>query len=300
MPAKTTAKLVERWQQNWGLTSEILGLTAPSLADDERARRWFGRYQRLTMPPGAAVVMYRWVLSTDVRDVLPTISVPTLVLHRRDARHHRVDFGRHVAEHIPTARLVELPGADTFPYHAGDVERILAAIEVFLTGTQRSASSTRRLATVLMSDIVGSTALASRLGDVRWREVLADHDNIIRDALARFRGDELTHTGDGIVASFDGPTRAVTCAQYIVEALAGLGLTVRIGLHAGEIEIGPQGTTGLAMHIAARVMEHAGDGGIIASRTVKDLVFGSCFRFLERGEHELRGVPGAWALFEVA
>lgn len=300
MPQETTVKLVERWQQNWGITSEILGLTAPSLADDERARRWFARYQRLAMPPGAAVVLYRWVLALDVRDVLPNISVPTLVLHRRDARHHRIAFGRYVAERIHDARLVELDGADTFPFHAGDIEPLLSTIEVFLTGTRHTPSSSRRLATVLMSDIVGSTTLVAELGDARWRERLHDHDAVVRGAIARFRGDELVHTGDGVVASFDGPTRAVTCARYIAEALADLGLTVRIGIHAGEIEVGPHGTTGLAMHIAARVMAVAGDGGIVVSRTVRDLVFGSGVTFIERGEHPLRGIPGTWSLFEVA
>jgi class 3 adenylate cyclase len=300
MPATTTAKLLDRWRQNWGVTSEILGLTAPSLADDERARRWFARYQRLAMPPGTAFVMYRWVLSLDVRNVLPTISVPTLVLHRRDARHHRIAFGRYVAEHIPDARFVELEGVDTFPFHAGDVEPALSAIEVFFTGTKRHASTSRRLATVLMSDIVGSTALASRLGDVRWRELLSDHDSVVRDALARFQGDELSHTGDGMVASFDGPTRAVACAQHVNETLADLGLEVRIGLHAGEIEIGPEGTTGVAIHIASRVMEFAHDGGIVASGTVRDLVFGSGVQFIERGEHVLRGIPGTWPLFTIA
>jgi class 3 adenylate cyclase len=299
MPEPTTAKLLARWRQNWGITAEILGLTAPSLADDEHARRWFGRYQRLAMPPGVAAEMYRWVLALDVRDVLPNIAVPTLVLHRRDARHHRIAFGRYLAAHIPDARFLELEGLDTFPFHAGDTEPLLSAVEVFLTGTDRPPSPSRRLATVLMSDIVGSTALASRLGDRRWRDVLQDHDSVVRNAIARFRGEELLHTGDGIVAGFDGPTRAVTCAQHIVGALAERDLDVRIGLHAGEIEVGPHGTTGLAMHIAARVMAVAATGGILASRTVKDLVFGSGVTFVDRGEHELKGVPGTWPLFEV-
>lgn len=300
MPAETTTKLIERWQQNWGFTAEILSLTAPSLADDERARRWFTRYQRLAMPPGVAVVMFRWVLALDVRAVLPSISAPTLVLHRRDARHHRLAFGRYLAEHIPNARFVELDGADTLPFHAGDTEPLLTAIEMFLTGTGHRPTVTRRLATVLMSDIVGSTSLASELGDARWRKLLHVHDSIVREAIARFHGDELLHTGDGIVASFDGPTRAVTCAQFMVDGLAEVGLAVRIGLHAGELETGPDGTTGLALHIAARVMAVAGKGGIIVSRTVKDLVFGSDVSFVDRGDHELRGVPGTWSLFAVA
>lgn len=300
MPAATTEKLIDRWEQNWGHTAEILGLTAPSLADDEQARRWFLRYQRLAMPPGAAVAMYRWVVSLDVRDVLPTITVPTLVVHRRDARHHRIAFGRYLAEHIPNARLVELEGADTLPYHAGDVGPLLSAVEVFLTGAEHAPSPRRRLATVMMTDIVGSTAIASRLGDARWHALIADHDAVVRGALARFRGEELMHTGDGIVASFDGPTRAVMCAQHTIDALADLGLRARIGLHTGEIEVGPDATTGLAIHLASRAMGVAASGGIVASRTVRDLTFGSGIAFRDLGEHQLKGVPDTWRLYEVA
>lgn len=300
MPAATTEKLLTRWEENWGRTAEFLPLTAPTLADDEQVRRWFVRYQRLAMPPGAALVMYRWVLAVDVRRVLPSISAPTLVLHRRRARHHRVAFGRHLAEHIPHARLVELEGADTFPFHAGDVEPVLSAIEVFLTGTRHISTPRRRLATVMISDIVDSTAIASRVGDARWRKLIGDHDTVVRRAIAHFRGDELAHTGDGIVAGFDGPTRAVLCAQHIAQALADLGLKVRIGLHAGEIEVGPDGTRGLAIHLASRVMSAAAAGGIIVSRTVKDLTFGSDIAFEDLGEHHLKGVPGAWKLYKVA
>jgi pimeloyl-ACP methyl ester carboxylesterase len=300
MPPETIAKLVRRWQENWGLTAEILGLTAPSIADDERARRWFTRYQRLAMPPGAAAVMYRWVLGVDVRSVLASIRMPTLVLHRRDARHHRVGFGRYLAEHLPQADLVELPGADTFPFHAGDIEPLLARVEEFLTGTTHAASSRRRLATVLISDIVDSTALVSRLGDSRWRALRRDHDTVVRGTLARFRGEEIAHTGDGVVALFDGPTRALRCAQVMVGALADLGLTVRVGLHAGEVEAGPDGTSGVAIHIAARIMALAATGGILVSQTVRDLVFGSDVTLVERGEHALRGVPGRWLVYAVA
>lgn len=299
MPAATTEKLIGRSEQNWGYTAEILGLTAPSLADDEQARRWFLRYQRLAMPPGAAAVMYRWVVSLDVRDVLPAITAPTLVLHRRDARHHRIAFGRYLAEHIAHAQLVELEGADTFPYHAGDVGPLLSAIEVFLTGAKHPTSPRRRLATVMMTDIVGSTAMASRLGDARWHELLADHDAVVRGSIARFRGEELVHTGDGVVASFDGPTRAVMCAQHTIDALADLGLRARIGLHTGEIEVGPDATTGVAIHLASRAMTVATSGGIVASRTVRDLTFGSGIAFRDLGEHQLKGVPDTWRLYEV-
>ena len=300
MPSHTTEKLIRRWQENWGFTAEILSMTGPSVADDEQARRWFLRAQRLAMPPGAAAVMFRWNTAVDVRGVLSTIRAPTLVLHRRDARHHRVAFGRYLAEHIPGARLVELEGADTLPFHVGDLDPLLSAIEVFLVGTEHPPAGHRRLTTILMSDIVGSTELASGLGDARWRNRLRDHDRVVRGALARFRGEELVHTGDGVVASFDGPTRAVTCAQHLVHALADLGLTVRVGLHTGEIEVGPGGTTGLAIHLASRVMSVATDGGIVASSTVKDLVFGSGIGFVPLGEHRLKGVPGSWTLYHVA
>jgi class 3 adenylate cyclase len=300
MPDETTEKLIRRWQEHWGFTAEIIALTAPSLADDTHARRWFQRAQRLAMPPGAAAVMFRWITAVDVREVLPSIGAPTLVLHRREARHHRIAFGHYLAEHIPGARLVELDGADTLPFHAGDVEPLLGEIERFLTGTDHSPPTRRRLSTILISDVVDSTRRASELGDARWRELLHDHDRVVRSALARFRGEELAHTGDGIVASFDGPTRAVTCAQHLLDTLAALGLTVRIGLHTGEIEVGADGVTGLAIHLASRVMAAAPDGGIVASSTVKDLVFGSGIEFTSLGERELKGVPGTWALYRVA
>jgi class 3 adenylate cyclase len=299
MPEETTERLIRRWYENWGFTADILSLTAPSLADDEQARTWFLRYQRLSMPPGAAVVMYRWVTTLDVRGILPSIVAPTLVLHRRDARHHRVAFGRYLADHIPGARFVELEGADTVPFHAGDLGPLLSAIEVFLTGTEHASAPTRRLVTVLMSDIVGSTALASELGDARWHELRRSHDDVVRGALARFRGEELAHTGDGIVAAFDGPTRAVRCAQHLVDALADLGLTVRVGLHTGEVEEHPDGLTGLAIHLAARVMATAVDGGIVVTQTVKDLTYGSTIDYRDLGEHHLKGFPAPWTLHRV-
>jgi class 3 adenylate cyclase len=299
MPARTVEKLIRRWKENWGFTAEIMAMTAPSWADDQQIRSWFRRYQRLAMPPGAASVMFRWVTALDVRDVLPSISVPTLVLHRRDARHHRVAFGRYLAEHISGARFIELEGAETLPFHAGHTGPLLAEIELFLTGTQHRSSDSRRLATVLISDIVGSTTSAAELGDTRWRERMREHDRVVRSALARFRGEEVVHTGDGIVATFDGPTRAVTCAQRITDLVAALGLTVRVGLHTGEIEVGPEGVRGLAIHLASRVMATAAEGGIVVSGTVKDLVFGSGIMFDDLGEQALRGVPGTWRLYRV-
>jgi class 3 adenylate cyclase len=299
MPDATTEKLIRRWKENWGFTAEILSVTAPSLVDDEEARRWFLRAQRLAMPPGAAAIMYRWVTALDVRHVLPNISAPTLVLHRRDARHHRIAFGRYLGDHIPGARFVELAGGDTFPFHAGDTGPLLTCIEDFLVGTT-NVPTRRRLSTILMSDIVGSTRAAARLGDARWRDLLADHDRVARGAVSRFGGTELSHTGDGIVASFDGPTRAVSAARQLYEGVADLGLTVRVGVHTGEIEATEGRVTGLAIHVAARVMAAAPDGGVVVSQTVKDLIFGSGIDLEPMGEHELAGVPGSWALHRVA
>jgi class 3 adenylate cyclase len=299
MPADTTEKLLERWSENWGVTAEILALTAPSLADDAPMRRWFQAAQRLAMPPGPAAALYRWVTAVDVRQVLGSIRAPTLVLHRREARHHRLAFGRYLADTIPDAHLVELPGADTLPFHAGNVDPLLHEVERFLVGAERPPTSRRRLTTILMSDVVDSTRRAAALGDARWRMLMAEHDRLARELLDRFRGEELAHTGDGIVASFDGPSRAVTCAQLLERTVRDRGLTVRIGLHTGEVEVGPGGVTGLAIHLASRVMAVAETGGIIASRTVKDLAFGSGVRFDELGEFELRGVPDVWTLYRV-
>ncbi len=300
MPDETTEKLIRRWQEHWGYTTEILSLSGPSLANDEPARRWFLRMQRLAMPPGAAAVMFRWVTALDVRAVLPSITVPTLILHRRDARHHRVAFGRYLAEHLPSARLVELDGADTLPFFAGDSEPLLDEIERFLVGAPTATAGHRRLVTILISDVVGSTELAASVGDARWRQMLRDHDAVARGAIARFRGEELSHTGDGIVAAFDGPTRAVSCALHLRAALADLGLNVRVGAHTGEVEIGPDGASGLAIHLASRLLSLAPEGGVVVSRTVRDLAFGSNLGFLPLGTHLLKGVPDRWELYRVA
>jgi class 3 adenylate cyclase len=300
MPEQTRAKLVDRYEQNWGATSEILDLTGPSLANDPRFRAWFTRYQRLAMPRGAATALYGWVTQLDVRSVLPSIRVPTLVLHRVDARHHRVAFGRYLAAHIPGAKLVELPGADTFPFHAGDFGPLLDEVERFITGKVSQPILSRQLATILVTDIVDSTRVASELGDRPWGELIGVHDEIVRELVADYRGTYVESTGDGAIALFDGPARAVTCAARLVEALwSRLGLTVRAGLHTGEIERTGNDLRGIAVPLATRVMAVAAKGGILVSGTVKDLVVGSGIEFAERGEHELKGVPGRWGLFEV-
>jgi class 3 adenylate cyclase/pimeloyl-ACP methyl ester carboxylesterase len=300
MPEPTAAKLVERYEQHWGVTAEILDLAAPSVAGDPRFRAWFTRYQRLSMSRGAATAMYRWVTQIDVRSVLGSIRVPTLVLQRSGARHHRAAFGRYLAEQIPGARYVELPGVDTSPFHAGDPAPLLDELEEFLTGTRaRAVRDRRQLATILFTDIVGSTRLAAERGDAAWTELIHRHDDVVRTELARHRGRELSHTGDGFLALFDGPARGVICAARIAAALRELGISVRAGLHTGEVELVDGGARGLAVHLAARVAAAAGEGVILTSGTVRDLVIGSGIEFADRGEHELRGVPGGWRLYSV-
>lgn len=299
MPDSTTEKLVDRYEQNWGVTAEMLALTAPSVAHDAEFRDWFVRYQRLAMPRGAATVTYRWVTEIDVRAVLPSIRVPTLVVHRAGARHHRADFGRYLAEHIPGARYLELPGADTYPLQAGDFETLLGHVEEFLTGARAGPVSDRMLATILFTDIVGSTDLAARRGDAAWGEIIRRHDEIVRALLRTYRGREMRQTGDGFLAIFDGPARAVACAARIREALARDGIEVRVGLHTGEIELSGDQIAGLAVHVAARVMEKAGAGRIFVSATVKDLILGSGIVLEAGGGHRLKGVPDEWALYEV-
>ena len=300
MPEATVAKLVDRYEQHWGVTGEIVDLTAPSLAHDPRFRAWFTRYQRLAMSRGAATTMYRWVTQLDVRAVLPSIRVPTLVLHRTGGRHHRVAFGRYLAEQIPGAKLVELPGADTFPFHAGDFAPLLDEVEEFLTGRVSRPLLSRQLATILVTDIVDSTRRATELGDRLWAELAGAHHEIVQRLVGDYRGTYVDSTGDGALAIFDGPARAVTCAARLAETLRDeLGLTIRAGLHTGEVERSGGEVRGVAVHLAARVMAAAADGGVLVSGTVKDLVVGSGIEFADRGVHELKGVPGRWSLFEV-
>jgi class 3 adenylate cyclase len=300
MPRDTWARLVDRFEQHWGVTADILDLTAPSVAHDPEFRRWFTRYQRLAMPRGAAATQYRWITQIDVRAVLPSIRVPTLVIGRGGARHHRPEFSRHLAQHIPGARYVELPGFDTYPFQAGDTSALLGHVEEFLTGTRGASIGRERvLATVLMTDIVESTRRAAELGDARWRQLRAAHDRTVREHLSSFRGREIDHAGDGFLATFDGPARAVTCADRLAQALQGLGIPVRTGIHTGEVEVSGNGLTGLALHIAARVMAQAEPGRTCVSATVRDLVAGSGIDFSALGERELKGVPGKWPLFAV-
>jgi class 3 adenylate cyclase/pimeloyl-ACP methyl ester carboxylesterase len=278
---------------------QMLDLFAPSLASDEGLRRAWSRYERLATSPGMAIATLRLVYGSDVRSVLPTIRVPTLVVHRAGAREISAAHGRYLADHIPGARYVELPGADNFIW-AGDQDAILDEIQDFVTGVRPVPTPRRALATVLFTDIVDSTRKAAEMGDHSWRRLLAEHFVITRRQLDRFDGHQVKSVGDGVLATFDGPARAVRCAAAIRDGVAELGLDLRAGLHTGEIELQQADIAGLAVHIGARICALAAVGEILVSSTVKDLVVGSGLEFEDRGSRELKGVPGAWRVFAFA
>jgi class 3 adenylate cyclase len=235
----------------------------------------------------------------DIRDILPNIQAPTLVIHRTDHPAVPIDGARYLAEHIPGARFVELPGTDALPYTPTGGDDVLDEVEEFLTGVRPGTPSDRVLATVLFTDIVDSTKRASDLGDAAWRELLDRHDATVRRQLDRYRGTEVKTVGDGFLATFDGPARAIQCALAVRENLQPLGLDVRAGIHTGEIERRGDDVGGIAVHIGARVAALAGAGEVLASSTVKDLVVGSGIPFENRGSHALKGVPDEWRLFAV-
>jgi class 3 adenylate cyclase len=268
------------------------------LAGDARLRQAWSRYERQTASPGSTVAIVRLIYESDLRPSLAAIRAPTLVIHRSEARGFRVEHGRYLADHIAGATLVELPGIDSLIW-AGDQDAVVAEIVAFLTGVRPVPQPDRILATILFTDIVGSTRLAAELGDAAWRALLAEHHRTARRLLERYGGREVKTTGDGILATFDAPARAIRCALALREPLGALGLAIRAGLHIGEIEISSDDISGLAVHIAARVGALAGDGEVVVSRTLKDLVIGSGLSFRDRGEHSLKGVPGDWQLSAV-
>lgn len=291
------AEAVHRVQEaarNWG-DGSTLALLAP---DADATADQFGALERAGASPRMARELISMWLKTDVRGVLPTITVPTLVLHRSDEI-FPVEAAREIAAQIPGAKLVELPGRDHMPWF-GDAEAYVSEIEEFLTGTRSRRSADRVLATVLMTDMVGSTARAAAIGDTAWRDIVARHDDFVRSQLRRFDGREVKHTGDGFLATFDGPARAIRCARVIVEAAPNeLGIGIRAGVHTGEVEIVGTDLRGVAVHIAARVCAQANAGEVLVSGTVKELVLGSGLEFDDRGEHSLKGVPGEWRLYAV-
>jgi class 3 adenylate cyclase len=288
---------LRRTRETWG-TGGIADVFSLSASSDERYRQWWARYQRMGASPGRSTAMARIVFGVDVRKVLSAIHVPTLVIHRKDFRFFPVELGRYLADHIANAKYAEFPGADGFIY-LGDTDAVLSEIEEFVTGTRRAPEADRVLATILLTDMVGSTDRAARLGDHRWRAILDSHDEIVRGQLEQFRGRLHRATGDGMLASFDGPARGVRCAQALRDLLHETGTDIRSGLHTGEIEIRGDEIGGIAVHIAARISARAESGEILCSSTVKDLVTGSDLAFVDRGRHELKGVPQEWQIYAV-
>lgn len=297
-PAELRDDLVDYAVRTWGdPESERFDLLLPGEGRDELRRR-AARMERLAMGPGAVRPFVEMVFDIDIRPVLPAIQAPTLVMHRADDRFVPVEAGRYLAAHIDGARYVELTGEDHF-WFLGDFDPVLDEIAEFVTGTRPAAEPDRVLVTLLFTDIVGSTELAGRLGDQRWRSLLDRHDATVRRQLERFRGKEIKTVGDGFLATFDGPARAIRCACAIRDAVRGLDLEVRAGLHTGEVELRGEDIGGIAVHVAQRVSGLARPGEVLVSRTVVDLVAGSPIRFSEGHDHELKGVTGTWQLFAV-
>ena len=280
---------------HWGQGASV-EFAAPSQADNPDTRAFFGRLERSTASPGMLRSLVQMFLDIDVRDVVPTVHVPALVLHRRHDQLVNIGNGRWLAEHLPDARLVELPGEDHNPWYQ-DADITIGEIQKFLTGTRTSVEAERTLATVLFTDVVDSTRTAAELGDERWRQLLERHHRIVREAIVGFGGREVKSIGDGFMATFDGPARAIRCARAIVESSADAGLRVRVGVHTGECEIMGDDIGGIAVHIAARVSALAEPSEVLVSRTVKDLVAGSGIDFADRGTHTLKGVPDTWQLY---
>ncbi|HEY7560821.1 MAG TPA: adenylate/guanylate cyclase domain-containing protein [Gaiellaceae bacterium] len=284
----------EEVERTWGEESDLPTM-APSA--DAALRRWWSTRARASASPGAARDLILMNSEIDVREVLPAVRVPTLILHRRGDLDSSPEEGRYLAKRIPGARFVELDGLDHVPWI--DPDQIVDEVEEFLTGGRPGPAPDRVLATVLFTDVVDSTGRAAELGDRRWRELLGRYHALVRAELARFGGVEVDKAGDGTLARFDGPARAVRAALAIVEAVREIGLEVRAGVHTGELELTADGVAGIAVHIGARIAGEAGAGEVLASSTVKDLVFGSGLDFEERGAVELRGVPGSWHLYAV-
>jgi class 3 adenylate cyclase len=280
-------------------TGENLVFFAPSRADDRQFRQWWGRCERLANGPAGAGLYWRELARRDLRSVLPALRMPTLVLHRRGDLFCRVEHGRYLAANIAGATFKEVDGEDHL-FFVGDAGRLLDEIELFLTGATESSDTDRMLASVLFTDIVASTDRAVQLGDRHWRQLLDRHDDLAHGVVGRFRGRVVKTTGDGVLATFDGPARAIRCACVLRDEARSLGLELRSGIHTGEIERRGDDVGGIAVHLASRVQSKAAPGEVVVSRTVTDLVAGSGIRFDDRGEHHLKGIPGPWRLFSVA
>jgi class 3 adenylate cyclase/pimeloyl-ACP methyl ester carboxylesterase len=296
-PEEHHARSRERLRRHWGEGTEI-DYFAPSLVGDPDSESFWGRYQRQSASPTAAVALTQMATEMDVRDLLPSVRVPTLILHRTDDQVTRIGCARYLAAHIRGAQLVELPGADHW-WFAGDSDALIDEIGHFLTGELPERQPDRVLSTVMFTDIVGSTQRAADVGDARWRELLQSHEDATRREVARHRGQMVKTLGDGALATFDGPARAVRCACAVRDAVRRLGLELRAGVHTGEVERMGDDVGGLAVHLGARVGSMAGAGEVLASQTVRDLVVGSGIEWDDRGAHALKGVPGEWRIYAV-
>jgi class 3 adenylate cyclase/pimeloyl-ACP methyl ester carboxylesterase len=275
---------------------DVLGIIAPTVARDDAFRTWWDHAGNRAASPSMARAVSRVVAEGDVRDVLPRISAPTLILQRDSVKFIPAQNGRFLAQQIAGSRYIELPGEDSL-YWVGDAGPMLDEIEEFITGVRGGSDAERVLTTIMFTDIVGSTQRAAALGDDRWRDLLDNHDAIVRHELGRFSGREVNTAGDGFVATFISPSAALACADDIVEAVRVLGIEVRVGIHAGEVEVRGGDVAGMAVHIGARVAGLAGPSEVLVSSTVRDIVTGSRRRFADRGEHQLKGVPGQWRLY---
>lgn len=297
-PPEAEAAVLGFMEENWG-TGRVLGSFNPGMAEGPHALDWLARLERASNGPRRAVLRQQWIFNIDVRDVLSSIVAPTLVIHNRDDGYARAGHGRFLAENIAGAELCELPGADHSPMTSAQADAMMDAIEEFVTGAKPAPSSSRSLMTVAFTDIIDSTRLAAEIGDRRWRRLLETHESVARREVDLANGRLIKFTGDGLVATFDGPARAVRCMRTLGAALAPVGLPIRAGVHTGEVEQIGDDIGGLAVHIAARIAALAGADEILTSSTVRDLVAGSGLEFDDRGDHRLKGVPGAWRLLAV-
>jgi pimeloyl-ACP methyl ester carboxylesterase/class 3 adenylate cyclase len=296
LPDHVAEWFINTLTSTWGQNTPMAAAVAPVPGADRA--EFITRYQRATASPGVLAPMLRLCVDADIRSILPSIRVPTLVLHRRDDQYLRVGHGRYLGEHIPGAHYVELPGSDHDP-HFGDADSVLAEIQEFLTGERPTQPSDRLLATVVFTDMVESTPYAARVGDAQWLELLDRLDRAVERYSARFRGEVIKSTGDGHLVIFDAPGRAIQWAESLLDAARGLEVQLRVGIHTGEIDRRGSDVAGVAVHIASRVSKLSGPGQILVTNTVRDLVVGSGIKFSEVGSRELKGISGAWGLLSV-
>jgi class 3 adenylate cyclase len=297
-PEDQIEAVLERLEKNWG-TGASLAHLAPNLISDDAFKRRYARFERLSASPSSAAALIRMNSEIDVRPILPSIRVPTLIVHREGDALVNVEAGRFLAHQIPNAKYVELPGNDHLPW-VGNTERIVDEVEEFLTGSRPTPEPDRVLATVLFTDIVGSTKRAEAIGDRAWHDLLDRHNEIVRREILRHRGREVKTTGDGFLITFDGPARSIRCSLAISEAVEDLGLQVKAGLHTGEVEMTDNDLSGIAVHIASRIVAMAQPGQVLVSSTVRDLVAGSNIRFRDEGSHRLKGLEERVKLFAAA